>query len=120
VFAFTLVAISLDIELPENVQNMPIHQKLYRIDFLGCLTLVGMIGCFILAVCLKTTEELRWVHPLVYGLLFAAVVCGILFVMVETRWAPCPVMPLHLMTQRTPLAVSLCNFFGSASTFSMV
>ena len=119
-FAFTLVAISLDIELPENVQNMPIHQKLYRIDFLGCLTLVGMIGCFILAVCLKTTEELRWVHPLVYGLLFAAVICGTLFVMVETRWAPCPVMPLHLITQRTPLAVSLCNFFGSASTFSMV
>jgi hypothetical protein len=120
VFSFALVTLKVNLELPENVKNTTIHQRFRRIDFLGCLTLSSTVGCLILAICLKMTEELRWTHPVVCSLLIAAVISGSLFVIVEKYWAPYPVMPLRLMTQRTPLAVSLCNFFGSASTFSMV
>jgi len=41
-----------------------------------------------------------------------------MFIAVEKYVAPYPVMPLRLITQRTPLAVSMSNFFGSMAAFS--
>lgn len=120
VFSCILVTLKVSIKLPDEVQNQSIQSKLRRIDFLGCLTLVGTVGCLLLGLSLKSTEELPWSHPLIWGLLVSSsVFCG-LFLLVETYWAPYPVMPIRLIKQRTPLAVSLSNFFGSAAAFSMV
>ncbi|KAF8268308.1 major facilitator superfamily domain-containing protein [Lactarius quietus] len=63
-------------------------------------------------------ESLPWSHPLIYGLFITSAAFAVLFVAVEARWAPYPVMPLHLITQRTPLAVCLANFFGSMAALS--
>ena len=86
-----------------------LYDKLRRIDFLGSVTLVGMVGCALLGVSLKTTEELEWSDPLIVGLFVVSAVCGCLFVWTESRLAPYPVMPLRLITRRTPLFVSLSN-----------
>lgn len=120
VFSFLLVIAKVSIRLPDEVQNQPIRIKLQRLDFLGSITLVSTVGCLLLGLSLKSTEELPWTHPLVWGLLVASIVWAVLFVLVEARWAPFPVMPIRLVTQRTPLAVSLSNLFGSAAAFSMV
>lgn len=69
---------------------------------------------------IKTTEELPWSHPLVWGLLTVCGIFGVAFVYVEARWAPYPVMPLRLITQRTPLAIALANLMASMTAFSMV
>lgn len=114
------MAVKVNIQLPTDVQNERVIDKLRRIDFLGSLTLVGTIGCLLLGFSLKTTEELPWSHQLVWGLFIASAVCGVLFVLVEARWAPYPVMPLRLITRRTPLAVSLGNLFCSISAYSTV
>ncbi|KAJ8086430.1 hypothetical protein PM082_005253 [Marasmius tenuissimus] len=120
VFSFTLVTWKVNIKLPSEVQNLSLADKLRRIDSLGSLTLVGTVGTLLLGFSLKTTEELPWSHPLIYGLFIASLVCGALFVFVETKLAAFPVMPLRLVKQRTPLAVALSNLFGSMAAFSVL
>lgn len=118
-FSFIVVATKVNIQLPFNVQNQSIADKLRRIDILGSLTLVGTVGCLLLGFSLKTSEELPWSHPLISGLFLASIISCVLFIWVEKYWAPYPVMPLRLMTQRTPLAVSISNLLTSMSAFSM-
>ncbi|KAF9469059.1 vacuolar amino acid permease [Collybia nuda] len=120
IFSFTVVATKVNIKLPFEVQNQSIADKLHRIDIIGSLTLVGTVGCLLLGFSLKTSEELPWSHPLISGLFFASVISCVLFIWVEKYWAPYPVMPLRLMTQRTPLAVSISNLLTSMSAFSMI
>ena len=119
-FSLILVTAKVNIKLPAEIENQPIRAKLQRIDGLGSLTLVLTVGCLLLGLSLKSTEELPWSHPIVWGLLVASVVWCVLFVIVESYVAPYPVMPMRLVKQRTPLAVSLSNFFGSVAAFSMV
>ncbi|THV03269.1 vacuolar amino acid permease [Dendrothele bispora CBS 962.96] len=119
-FSFVLVSLKVNIVLPDEVQNQTLRDKLRRIDFLGSLTLVGAVGCLLLGFSLKTTEEMPWSHPWIYGLFTASLLFGITFLLVEKSWSPYPVMPLGLITQRTPLAVSMSNLFGSMAAFSMV
>ncbi|EIN10661.1 vacuolar amino acid permease [Punctularia strigosozonata HHB-11173 SS5] len=120
VFSVVLVMWKVSIKLPSEVENQSTYSKLRRVDALGSFTLVGTVGTLLLGFSLKTSEELPWGHPLIVGLFAASVVFAILFVMVETHWSPYPVMPLRLITQRTPLAVSICNLLGSIAAFSMV
>ncbi len=120
VFSFCLVALKGSIRLPDEIQNQPVRAKLRRIDVLGSFTLVGTVGALLLGISLKSTEELPWAHPLIWGLLLASAVFGAAFIWVETCWSPFPVMPMRLIRQRTPLFVSLSNFFGSVAAFSMV
>ncbi|KAF7797523.1 hypothetical protein EIP86_008723 [Pleurotus ostreatoroseus] len=103
-FSFILVITKVNIKLPVEIENQPIRAKLRRIDGFG----------------LKSTEEMPWSHPVICGLLVASAIFCALFVMVESWWAPYPVMPMRLIKQRTPLAVSLSNFFGSVAAFSML
>ena len=120
IFSCVVVAIKVNIQLPDDIQNQSLSEKLRRIDFLGSLTLVGAVGCLLLGFSLKSTEEMDWLNPIVIGLLTASIIFGFFFVLVEKYWAPYPVMPLRLMTQRTPLAVSISNLLLSMSAFSMV
>ncbi|KAF9452050.1 vacuolar amino acid permease [Macrolepiota fuliginosa MF-IS2] len=120
IFSFILVITKVNIRLPSEVENQSLAEKLQRIDVLGSITLVAAVGLLLLGFSLKTTEELPWSHPLIYSLLCSSVVCGFGFVYVEKHWAPYPVMPLHLMTQRTPLAVSISNLLTSMTAFSML
>ncbi|KAH8106216.1 vacuolar amino acid permease [Cristinia sonorae] len=120
VFSIVLVSVKVSIPLPFEIQNQSLQTKIQRIDFLGSLTLVGAVGCLLLGFSLKSTEELPWDHPIIWGLFVASGGCSILFVLVETYWAPYPVMPMRLITRRTPLAVSMSNFFASIAAFSMI
>ncbi|KIL00356.1 hypothetical protein PAXRUDRAFT_29848 [Paxillus rubicundulus Ve08.2h10] len=118
--SFTLVALKVNIKLSDALENEGASAKLRRIDFLGSFTLVVAVAGMLLGFSLKTTEELPWSHPLIWALFIVSAVFWMAFVYVEARWAPYPVMPLRLITQRTPLAVSLANLMGSMTAFSML
>ncbi|PFH52884.1 hypothetical protein AMATHDRAFT_1920 [Amanita thiersii Skay4041] len=118
-FSFILVALKVNIELPDEVRYRSLQDRLQRIDVLGCLTLVTTVGSLLLSFSLKTSEELPWSHPIVCGLFTISFISTILFVLVEKYWAVFPVMPIRLITKRTPLAVSLSNLLTSISAFSM-
>ncbi|KAG1874610.1 vacuolar amino acid permease [Suillus subalutaceus] len=116
--SFTLVALKVNIKLPNEIETQSTYSKLQRIDFMGSFTLVGAVAGLLLGFSLKTTEELPWSHPLILGLFCTSAVFWVCFILVEAYWAPYPVMPLRLITQRTPLAISLANFLGSMTAFS--
>lgn len=115
-----LVSINVNIPLPEDVRSLTLGTKLQRIDFSGSLTLVLTVGCLLLGLSLKSTEELAWSHPLIWGLISASGIWAVIFVAVENKVAKYPVMPIRLIKQRTPLAVSLSNFFASIASYSMI
>lgn len=119
-FSAILIIAKVDIPLPPDVRSLPLRTKLRRIDFLGSLTLVLTTGSLLLGLSVKTSEDLPWSHPLIWGLLTSACVWAICFVVVESKIAAYPVMPLRLMKMRTPIAVCLSNFFGSMAAFSML
>lgn len=118
--SFTLVALKVNIKLPNEIETQSTYSKLQRIDFMGSFTLVGAVAGLLLGFSLKTTEELPWSHPLIWGLFCTSAVFWVAFILVEAYWAPYPVMPLRLITQRTPLAISLANFLASVTAFSTV
>lgn len=115
-----VVAVKVNIPLSDEVQFRPLSDKLRRIDYLGSITLAGTIGCFLLAVDFGVTDEMQWTHPLVVFLFAAAALFAFSFLMIEKHWAPYPVIPLRLVSQRVPLAISLSNLLLSMSVFSMV
>ncbi|KAF8558994.1 vacuolar amino acid permease [Imleria badia] len=118
--SFILVALKVNIKLPDTVASEGTYSKLSRIDFLGSFTLVASVASMLSAISIKTTEELPWSHPLIWGLLTVSGIFGVAFAYVEARWAPYPVMPLRLISQRTPLAVALANFMASMTAYSML
>jgi hypothetical protein len=103
-----------------ELQAQPWSEKLRRVDFLGSVTLATMVGTLLLGFGLKESEQLPWAHPIIWGLFVASAIFAVFFVLVEARWAHMPVLPLRLITQRTPLAVCLSYLFGSIAAFSVV
>ena len=115
-----LVSIIADIPLPEEVRSLTLHTRLKRIDFLGSLTLVLTVGSLMLGLSLRSMEGLPWSHPLVWGLISASGIWGFVFLMVETKIAVSPVMPIRLVKQRSPLTIAVATFFASIGSYSMI
>jgi len=94
-------------------------KKLRNVDWLGATTLVISVSLFMLATSLGG-NSLAWSHPLVIGSLAGSAVMIIVFTVIEANFAKNPIMPWHIITQRTPLASSLTNFWGMMSSMSLV
>jgi MFS family permease len=107
VAASVLVLYHVHIVLPKA--PLTIKQKLLQIDWLGSLTLVLFVGSLLLGLSLKTTEDLAWKDPRVWGLIVGSSVAFVGFVFAEAKVSPQPIMPLRLLMSRTPLAVALTN-----------
>ena len=120
ILSCVLVVWKVNIKLSDEIQNGNLSDKLRRIDVLGSLTMAGAVGCLFLGFDLKTTDMMEWTHPLVVLLLISSALFAFAFLMVEEHWAPFPVMPLRLITQRLPLCIALSNLLLSMGVYSMV
>ena len=80
-----LVSINVNTPLPDEVRSLPLRTKFRRIDFFGSLTFILTVGCLLLGLSLKSTEQLPWSHPLIRGLISGSVLWGVIFVVVEIR-----------------------------------
>jgi len=56
-------------------------------------------------------NELPWTHPLVLTMLPLAALFFILFLVVEGKFAKQPILPLYLLSNRTPLVAALVFSF---------
>jgi MFS family permease len=110
------------VHIPMAKTDQSFRTKIGRIDFLGSATLVSTVSCLLVSLTLKTSgdSELAWSDPIVWGLLVASAVFGIAFILVEKYVANEPIMPLRLVTQRTPAFVAISNFLISVLAFSVV
>ncbi|KAG8780807.1 hypothetical protein FRC12_022585 [Ceratobasidium sp. 428] len=118
VLSAVLVVVKLNVTLPQPKQTA--RQKLARIDYAGSFTLVTSVGCLLLGLSLKTSEDLDWSSRLILGLFFVGAISGVAFIYVEAHLAVEPIMPLNLLTRRTPLAVALANLCGALDAISTI
>jgi MFS family permease len=101
-------------------------EKLAQIDWAGLVLLIVGVGSLLLAMSYKTSsttstgKEYKWTNPLIYGLLLTSLVTIIIFVLVEKYFSNQPILPLSLLTRRTPLGVAISNFFMTLSQFSLL
>jgi len=107
--SFIIISWKVNVPLPPGVRDASLSDKLRRIDYLGAITLVSFVGCFLLPLALKNTEELPWSHPVIWSLIPISAIALILFIFAEAKWSTYPVLPLRLIRRRTPLFVALNN-----------
>jgi MFS family permease len=111
------------------------REKLARIDWLGCFLLAATMGSMLMAVTLVTSatgaapagfapetsiplDTYKWTDPLIVTLLSSSAVLLVVFLYVELRVAPEPVLPVELLTQRTPVFVAINNLTISILSFA--
>jgi MFS family permease len=100
--------------------------KLKQIDWAGLILLIVGVGSLLLAMSFKTSSttstggEYKWQDPLIYGLLITSLIGTITFLGVEKYISKQPILPLSLLTRRTPLGVAISNFFMTLSQFSLL
>ncbi|KAI9330020.1 major facilitator superfamily domain-containing protein [Zopfochytrium polystomum] len=98
---------------------LSIGDKLRRIDYAGCVTLVVSMTLLVLGLSLGGNER-TWDDPLVVGSLCVGAAFLAAFVFVEGRLAAEPIMPLRILAQRTPAACYWTNFFSSMTSLASV
>lgn len=84
--------------------------RLSRVDFVGAFTLSLTLVLLILGLN-SGGNVVEWTHPLVLVSVSLSVVAAGAFVLVETKWAKEPIIPMHLLLNRTVLAACLMNWF---------
>lgn len=90
-----------------------------RIDYWGCLTLLA--GMVLLLLGLNSGGNIvPWTHPLVLICLPLSAVFLVAFLVVEKWYAKEPVIPVHLLADRTVLSACLTNWFMVMSLFCLV
>ena len=90
--------------------------KLSRVDFLGAFTLVLTLMLLLLGLN-SGGNVVPWNHPLVYVSLPLSAVALLAFIYVEARVATEPVIPVHLLMDRTVAFACLTNWFCTMVLF---
>lgn len=96
-----------------------VKEKLKRVDFLGSISLVSALMCILLAASLGN-QYFSYTSFTFIGLIIGAMIALSLFVYIELNVAPEPILPITLMANRTVLSSSLCNWFFTMATFTII
>ncbi|KIR32735.1 multidrug resistance protein fnx1 [Cryptococcus deuterogattii MMRL2647] len=100
--------------------------KLARIDYLGSFTLALTVSSLLLAMSIKTSatkfdgSDYAFSDPIIWGLFVCSGLFAITFLLVESRYSPEPILPLKLLTRRTPVAIALSSFTMVTVQFSVL
>ncbi|KAI7191581.1 putative major facilitator superfamily transporter [Hortaea werneckii] len=110
------VAGSLTIKLPTKESD---RSRIRRVDFLGAFFLVATLVLLLLGLN-SGGNVVPWNHPLVYISLPLSAVCLGLFIYVEDRVAPEPIIPVRLLLNRSVISACLTNWFVTMGVFAML
>ncbi|KAK3678555.1 hypothetical protein LTR78_001853 [Recurvomyces mirabilis] len=93
--------------------------KAARVDYLGALTLVAA-----LVLCLLGLNSggniVPWNHPLVYISLPLSLVFLLLFIYIEDKVAPEPIIPVRLLLDRSVMAACLTLWFMTMAVYALI
>ena len=90
--------------------------KLSRVDFLGAFALLVTL-VFLLLGLNSGGNIVPWTHPLVLVTIPLSVASLFGFIYIESRVASEPIIPVHLLLNRTVAAACLCNWFCTMVVF---
>lgn len=100
--------------------------KLVRIDYLGSFTLALTVSSLLLAMSIKTSatkfdgSDYAFSDPIIWGLFVCSGLFAITFLVVESYYSLEPILPLKLLTRRTPVAIALSSFTMVTVQFSVL
>ncbi|KAF9431120.1 hypothetical protein BGZ94_008895 [Podila epigama] len=114
--AISILFIALYLNLPTPKGSLV--EKIKRIDILGTVVLMATVILVLLPLSWGGTKY-AWKSGIVIGLLCAAVVSSVLFVLVEWRVAREPIVPIHLFKIRNLWATYGSLFFGGMAMFGI-
>ena len=100
----------------ELEEEVPLSQKIKRVDVVGAVTLALTISALLVALDFVSTEA-PWYHTLASALL--AVLFAVMFYVVESRWAKEPILPIELIIKRAALTSYLIGGFQIAAQFGL-
>ncbi|KAF9770289.1 hypothetical protein IL306_012191 [Fusarium sp. DS 682] len=104
--ALSTILVSITLKNTPSKQND--KSRLSRVDFSGAFTL--SLTLILLLLGLNSGGNLvAWSHPLVLVSVLLSVVAAASFVLVESKWAKEPIIPMHLLLDQTVLAACLMN-----------
>jgi MFS family permease len=94
--------------------NLPVKKtegsRLKRIDFLGAISLVSFLLLLLLGLN-SGGNVVPWSHPLIITAFSLSALSLVLFVYIEKKIAPEPVIPIDQLLKRTVLAACFTNWF---------
>jgi len=94
------------------LRRLPRHDRRHRLDFVGAGLIMSASSAFMLALSMGGVNY-PWLSPPIVGLLIAAFVLGIAFI-VRLRTAPEPLIPLAILGDREVRLAVATNAFGWA------
>lgn len=105
--SFILVSWLVTYRVPSQAAEGSSRKAMFkRIDYLGSGSLIIAIGGLLIGLSFKTNEQRSWGSISVALPLALFVVFLLLFLVVEARVSREPIMPMRLLTTRSPLCVS--------------
>jgi MFS family permease len=104
------------VKIPPKVSQ---KSKLSRVDFLGAFTLVLTLVLLLLGLN-SGGNVVPWTHPLVLVSLPLSFISLLLFVYIEACVASEPIIPVHLLLNRTVAAACLTNWFTTMVVFMII
>ncbi|KAL7282876.1 hypothetical protein ACG7TL_002290 [Trametes sanguinea] len=118
VLSFTLTSINLHYVTPGRSKST--REVLKRIDYGGSATLLISVLSILFFLSTRYSEELPWSAPTVYVPLALAVCFALLFVYVELRIAPEPILAPFLLREKIPVLIGISNFLVAVSNFTVM
>ncbi|KAG0309144.1 hypothetical protein BGZ99_000975 [Dissophora globulifera] len=115
--AISMIFIFVNLDLPTPKGSM--KEKIRRIDFYGSLMLLLAVVLMLLPLSWGGNKY-PWKSGVVIGLLCAAVVVAILFVLVEWKVPNEPIVPIHLFKIRNLWATYGSLFFSGMAFFGIL
>ena len=92
--------------------------KLRRIDIPGAFLIATSIVTFLLVLNFAS-KRLTLSDPLIIGLILLCIICSLLFLLVEAKYASEPIFPLRLLLERDALTAYLIIGFLNAGQMSV-
>ncbi|AMN38550.1 MFS transporter [Rhodoplanes sp. Z2-YC6860] len=94
------------------LRRLPRHDRPHKLDFIGAALIMSASSSFMLALSMGGVNY-PWGSPEIVGLLVAALVLGVAFV-IRLRTAPEPLIPLAILADREARLSVAVNAFGWA------
>lgn len=112
----SMILVTFKVTVPAKETD---SSKIKRVDFLGAISLVVTLVLLLLGLN-AGGNQVPWTHPLVLTSLSLSVVSLGVFVYIEARIASEPVIPVHLLLDRTVLSACLTNWFSTMAVFGLL
>ncbi|KAL1754896.1 major facilitator superfamily domain-containing protein [Schizophyllum commune] len=118
-FALSFSLITWHLSYTVSDEHEEKRSVLSRVDWWGCLTLMLAVGSCLIFLGSKYNSSLPWTDPRVVIPLYLSLAFFALFLLVELRVAPEPVLAPFLLEQAVPVLTGISNFLVAACNYSI-